>query len=195
MQRIRVVVMFSVLGLMGLAQAAQPQAGLVERLPDGDVLLYFAQPLDRRQPVFVQRLADGGRLQCCDRVDARRAKREAKPITDVSGAMDAPIYAYRLRSDKPGLGSGQDWEPYVGVALSAAALAPGAAQACGYRVAPLVTADQKLQAYLCWGQEGVNLLSRSPQGWQRLYFGFHYALTAKPRCDAQDTQRMLQAGG
>ena len=98
MQVIRVVVMCAVLGTAGAAQAASPQAGLIERLPDGDVQLYFEQPLDRRQPVFVQRVDDGGRLQCCDRLDARKATAEPNPPTEVTGRDDQPVLAYRMRN-------------------------------------------------------------------------------------------------
>lgn len=179
----------------GAAQAASPQAGLVQRLDNGGVALFFGQPLAHNQPVFVQVPTAMGRLRCCERLDVHKASLQKNSPMPMGGE---PIYIYWMDPQSlPARGRGRS-QSYVGMALSAPTLAPASLKATGFQRAPLQSANAPgpvFSAYLCWGTEGVNVMSHSAQGWHRLYLGVNYDVLAKPACNALDERRMLLSGG
>ena len=193
--RLRGVVVAMALACAGAAQAASPQAGLVQRLDNGGVALFFGQPLALNQPVFVQVPTATGRLRCCERLDVSKATQQHNSPMAMGGD---PIYIYWMDIQSlPARAKGRS-QPYIGMALSATTLAPASLKATGFQHAPLQSlgaSGQAFSAYLCWGTEGVNVMTHSAQGWHRLYFGVNYDVLAKPACDAVDERRMLQSGG
>ncbi|MFG6449819.1 hypothetical protein ACG0Z6_16505 [Roseateles sp. BYS180W] len=171
------------LGLLTLLLSPQTWAdaqrlGVVNGAADGTVTLYWAQAI--HGGVFELQWPDAqGQLHCCQRVSWRQL-RFIGPAQQVSVDTDAeaprPARAYRVLLKAPSLRSGIGW---LGLAAAGAAT-----QQEPYLLARDASASR---AWLCTGQEGVQLLQR--QGLaplRRWHVALGYDLASAPSCNEQD---------
>ncbi len=170
---------------------AEPQVvpGLVSVRENGMAQLHFMAQPPADQPVFVQLPSRGGKAQCCTRVPFSALKPLAQPNEAVTGPAGEAAFSYAMDHPLPGrFGLGG----FIGVAMSAPMVA-----AAGKGVAAVMPkTQQRTQAHLCQGQEGVNLIARRGQRVQLLYLGFGYEAEAEPgsACTASDLKLIEQAG-
>ena len=170
---------------------AEPQVvpGLISVRENGMAQLHFMAQLPAGQPVFVQLPGRGGKAQCCTRLPFSALKPLAQPNESVTGPAGEAAFSYVVDHKLPGrFGLGG----FIGVAMSAPKVA-----AAGKGVAAVMPkTQQRTQAHLCQGQEGVNLIARTGQRVQLMYFSFGYEAEAEPgsACTASDLKLIEQAG-
>ena len=171
---------------------AEPQvaAGLVRVRENGMAQLHFVAQPPSDQPVFVQLPGRGGKAQCCTRVPFSALKPLAQADERVTHDSGQPVFSYTVDRKLPGrYGLGG----FLGVAMSAPKVA--AAGKKGVR-AVAAKGQPRTQAHLCQGQEGINLIARTAQRVQLMYFSFGYEAEAEPgsACTASDLKLIEQAG-
>ena len=176
-------------GLSAAWAGPQAVAGLVRVRENGMAQLHFMAQPPADQPVFVQLPSRGGKAQCCTRVPFSALKPLAQPNEAVTGPAGEAAFSYAMDHPLPGrFGLGG----FIGVAMSAPEVA-----AAGKGVAAVMPkTQQRTQAHLCQGQEGVNLIARRGHRVQLLYLGFGYEAEAESSsaCTASDLKLIEQAG-
>jgi len=170
---------------------AEPQVvpGLISVRENGMAQLHFMAQLPAGQPVFVQLPGRGGKAQCCTRLPFSALKPLAQADKQVTRDSGQLVFSYTVDRELPGrYGLGG----FLGVAMSA----PKVAAVGKGVVAAAPKAQPRTQAHLCQGQEGVNLIARTGQRVQLMYFSFGYEAEAEPgsACTASDLKLIEQAG-
>ena len=189
----RALLVLSAIGLGNSCAWAEPQVvpGLVSVRENGMAQLHFLAQPPAGQPVFVQLPGRrGGKAQCCTRVPFSALKPLAQADKQVTRDTGQPVFSFTVDHKLPGrFGLGG----FLGVAMSAPKVAAAGKKGV---LAVAAKGQPRTQAHLCQGQEGVNLIARTGQRVQLMYFSFGYEAEADPgsACTANDLKLIEQAG-
>ncbi|MPM65713.1 hypothetical protein SDC9_112613 [bioreactor metagenome] len=96
-----------------------------------------------------------------------------------------PVFSYAVK--QPSLLQSWGENGFVGIAMSA----PKATRSGGYAVVGH-NRDRVTRARLCFGTEGLNLISNARDKISALYLAFGYEVDESPKCNSQDLRDLEQ---
>lgn len=175
------------------------QAGIVVSGGDEGTMIYLAAPPNPARSLYLQKPDGKGRASCCTRVSGKQLVRDMTESQRLDAMVGEPqIYSYRIAGEKRPLktldieaGSVSVRPVFIGVALSASSAQMG--DRAGLRS---VNKNGKAtsSAHLCYGTEGVNLISLIGRQAHRLYLPFGYEVgEVAPVCSSADLRAMGQS--
>lgn len=171
------------------AEAPAPAAGFVVITASGKAHLHLSQVLRPGQTLWTQWPGRKGQPLCCKKFAASDWAMAPQPAGEesayeVMASGGSPTVRYALKTPPARRPLAQT---FVGIAVAAPRV-----QA---RSAVELRAGTALQARLCLGAEGVNLLTRAGSRRSVLYLGLGYSLArSRHQCTRQDEAFIEQAG-
>jgi hypothetical protein len=185
MMKINILILLSI--FTSLAYASENQAGFVD-ISDGTGYIYFPRLQPLTKSIFIQWEDAHEQTRCCFKLDHKDLERinDIKTLIDEKSiiihnwraADPSSFIAYRFKAELPS-------SPFrfVGIAI--------AADKVKARSPNLVlgqTNGKQLTARLCYGQEGVNLISKEGNKYEILYYKFGSEIDVNPKCNARDAR-------
>ena len=172
----------------GLVHAAESQAGFSVIDDDGTGHVYFLKSEPLTQTIFIQWRDKHMRPKCCipiNRADLK--KTDAKTATDAQhidisnagdDASDPGFVAYKVTPKLPHDSGGS-----IGMAIAANKIT----KISPYRLLANTNSKQ-LTAWVCFGEEGMTLISKEGREFQSwyMYFGYDIDKSVQPKCNAKD---------
>ena len=184
----------------GAVKGESVQAGFVISAPDRDTLLYFPAPLAGKQPIIFAQMPDAaGKPRCCVKIQPKQLVRDFSEAQRLETLLGDRMVAYRLKRKAPhshnnAKAGDEVMAPvFTGVALAA----PNVRSAAhgGLRSAPYAGKRAAVEAHMCYGAEGVNLIAHVGQQPQTMYLPFGYTIEDQPAqvCSEADLKVMTDA--
>lgn len=177
----RIIVPLMLVAWCAPVLASHVVPGFVVVTPEGQMSLHFAARVPNDQLLFIQTpAADGnGRPLCCTRIPPALLQLMTKPQQLVSSVAGNPVISYVVSQPPAQVAWGENG--FVGIAVSASKVT----RAGGYAIAAH-NRDEFARVRLCFGSEGLNLISKTRNKVSALYLTFGYGVDQSPKCNAED---------
>ena len=166
--------------------ASAVTAGFVEVSNDGSVHFYFDRSVPVDATIRFQTADKKGSPKCCSTVPAAQLQQAPVPphYNLSNGSGSAVHYLW------PQTPSIANKDSFLGIAVAASSVKIQGRYRLLARTAPTT---RRTSVWLCYGAEGVNLLSQTGKDVSALYLGLGYEFSAKPKCNQSDINALGRA--
>jgi hypothetical protein len=190
----KIIISFLCVLLAGFAHAVENQAGFVLIKSDGAGYIYFPESQSLPPLIFIQRPDTNGRPKCCLNLNRNELEKiKVQDYEEIPGTAGAgfkfiktaeepyPIspngfVIYKITSKLPNIEN-----DFVGAAIAAEKIV----KSSPYRLLASTNGKRSV-TWLCFGEEGQNLISREDNVYQSLYISLGPIQNVQPQCTARD---------